>query len=209
MLVGSPRGRSKSYAGDLPATRSETQDRILDAAETVFAAKGYRGGALNDVAVSAGYTRAGLLHYYPSKEALLLAILERRDERLNAMESISPDDSIGDVLADLSRTVQQLREFRLFIQLGHIVSAEAASPEHPAHEWCVARERHLRDDLTRAVDRAKDRGELARDVDSRALGALVLGAYEGLEAQWLLDDEVDVVGGMQILKRLLAAYSGD
>jgi AcrR family transcriptional regulator len=190
----------------VPAARSETQDRILDAAEGVFAQKGYRGGALNDVAIAAGYTRAGLLHHYPSKEALLLAILERRDDRLHAMDSISSTDSINGVLEDIPRIARQILDLRVLIQLGHIVSAEAASPDHPAHDWCVARERKLRGDLTGSVDRAIERGELPDDLDSRAFAALILGAFEGLEAQWLLDDEVDVLGGMEILRRLVAAF---
>ncbi|MEU4559390.1 TetR/AcrR family transcriptional regulator [Actinoplanes sp. NPDC023936] len=189
----------------MPTDRSPTQDRILDAAEAVFASKGYRGGALNDVALAAGYTRAGLLHHFPSKEALLLAILERRDERLHALESIAPDESIGDVLSAVPRAFERYPELRMFIQLGHIVSAEASSPDHPAHDWSVARERQLREDLAKAVDRAKERGELAADIDSQALAALVLGAFEGLEAQWLLDDQVDIASGMQILQRLLGS----
>lgn len=186
--------------------RSDTQDRILDAAEAVFAQKGYRGGALNDVAVAAGYTRAGLLHHYPSKEALLLAILERRDQRLHAMESISAEDSIFDVLEKFPAMARQLLDLRILIELGHIVTAEAASPDHPAHAWCVARERQLREDLTGSIDRAKQRGELRRDVDSATLGALVLASIEGLESQWLLDDSVDVLGGMDIVRRLLESF---
>lgn len=190
----------------MPDERSATQDRILDAAESVFAQKGFRGGALNDVALAAGYTRPGLLHHYPNKEALLLAILERRDERLHAMESIAPTDSILDVMESFPQIARQLLDLRILIELGHIVTAEAASPDHPAHAWCVARERQLRNDLTAAVERSKERGELRDDIDSQALGALVLAAFEGLESQWLLDDDVDVLAGMDVLRRLLAAF---
>jgi hypothetical protein len=51
------------------ASLTAPQERILRAAKQVFAARGYRGGSLNDVAALAGYTRAGLRHHYPSKEA--------------------------------------------------------------------------------------------------------------------------------------------
>lgn len=187
----------------VPTPRTATQDRILDVAEAVFAQKGFRGGALNDVAVAAGYTRAGLLHHYPSKEALLLAILERRDENLRALESIGPDDSIFDVLDMLPDVTRQLLDLRILIELGHIVTAEASSPDHPAHEWCVTRERKLRESAAGAVERAKRLGELREDVDSRALGLLVLAAFEGLESQWLLDENVDFLGGIEMLRRLV------
>ena len=187
----------------MTAPRSDAQDRILDAAEAVFARKGYRGGALNDVAVEAGYTRAGLLHYFPSKEALLLALLDRRDEQVHALETIQPGDTVHDVLRGMPDAVRQIAAMPLLVQLGHIVSAEAASVDHPARDWVLARERTLRDDLTRSVELAQQRGELVTDIDSYTLGALILAAFEGLEGHSLVDDKVDVLAGMDVLRRLI------
>lgn len=186
----------------MPDARTPAQDRILDAAEAVFADKGYRGGALNDVAVAAGYTRAGLLHHYRSKETLLLAILDRRDERLHALESISPTATLVEVLEDFPTFGSQVLEYRTLVQLGHIVTAEA-SPGHPAYDWCRRRERQLRTDLVGAVERSKASGELREDVDAETLAALVIGAFEGLEAQWLLDDSVDVAGALEIFTTMV------
>jgi hypothetical protein len=46
----------------------------------VFSTSGYRAGSLKDVAVKVGLSQAGLLHHFPSKEALLEALLTLRDE---------------------------------------------------------------------------------------------------------------------------------
>jgi AcrR family transcriptional regulator len=186
----------------VPDARTPAQDRILDAAEAVFADKGYRGGALNDVAVAAGYTRAGLLHHYRSKETLLLAILDRRDERLHALESIPPTATLLELLEELPALGSQVLKYRTLVQLGHIVTAEA-SPGHPAYDWCVRRERKLRSDLAAAVENSKVRGELPAGIDSEILAALVIGAFEGLEAQWLLDDSVDVAGALEIFTMMV------
>src|ERR687893_3925 len=63
---------------------------IIAAARVVYAEAGYHGSSLREIAKRAGITHAGLLYYFPTKEALLAAVLERRDaedaerEQLNA-----------------------------------------------------------------------------------------------------------------------------
>lgn len=179
------------------------RDRILDAAEAVFGARGYRGGALNDVAVAAGYTRAGLLHHFPSKEALLLAVLERRDARLGVSDGMTPPNTLTEMLDVMEAKVLEILEIRPLIQLGHIVEAEAAAPDHPAHKWAADRERRLRDAATDVIRRTQEAGELRSDVDPQSLSALILAVGEGLEAQWLLDDSVDVAAGVRLLRQLI------
>ena len=62
--------------------RARTEERraeILHAALEVIAERGYRGTTLGAVAERVGLTQQGLLHYFPTKEALLVAVLEDRD----------------------------------------------------------------------------------------------------------------------------------
>ncbi|HBZ72803.1 MAG TPA: hypothetical protein DEP35_24960 [Deltaproteobacteria bacterium] len=54
-----------------------TAERILDAAELVFAEKGYAGTSLRDVAGAAGLRIPSLYNHFASKEALYTAVLER------------------------------------------------------------------------------------------------------------------------------------
>ena len=55
----------------------ETAERILDAAEEVFAEKGYAGTTLRDVAQQVGIRIPSLYNHFPSKEFLYAAVLER------------------------------------------------------------------------------------------------------------------------------------
>ena len=61
------------------ARSEERRADILRAALEVIAERGYRGASLGSVAERVGLTQQGLLHDFPTKDALLVAVLEERD----------------------------------------------------------------------------------------------------------------------------------
>lgn len=54
-----------------------TAERILDAAEALFAERGYAGTTLRDVAAEVGLRTPSLYNHFPNKESLYAAVLER------------------------------------------------------------------------------------------------------------------------------------
>ena len=54
-----------------------TAERILDAAEALFAERGYAGTALRDVASAVGLRTPSLYNHFSSKDSLYAAVLER------------------------------------------------------------------------------------------------------------------------------------
>jgi AcrR family transcriptional regulator len=61
-----------------------TADRILDAAEDLFAEKGYSATSLGDVADRVGIRSPSLYNHFRNKEALYEAVLERLLEEFSA-----------------------------------------------------------------------------------------------------------------------------
>jgi AcrR family transcriptional regulator len=51
--------------------------RILDAARDLFSANGYRRTDMSDIARSMGLARNSLYRYYPSKDHILVAVIQR------------------------------------------------------------------------------------------------------------------------------------
>jgi AcrR family transcriptional regulator len=62
-----------------PPRRGErtTGERILDAALDAFGSRGYEATSLDDLARELGVRKQTILYWYPSKEALLAAVIDR------------------------------------------------------------------------------------------------------------------------------------
>src|SRR6185437_598018 len=54
-----------------------TRSLLLDAAEDVFAEKGFTAATLDDIANSAGYTKGAIYKHFATKEDLFLAVSDR------------------------------------------------------------------------------------------------------------------------------------
>src|SRR5262245_6342649 len=61
-------------------TTVKLQDTILDATETVVARQGVASLTLDAVAAEARMSKGGLLHYFPSKDRLVEALVSRSAE---------------------------------------------------------------------------------------------------------------------------------
>lgn len=70
------RGRRSSLAAHLGAQEGDVRSQVLAAATRLFAARGFDGTALQDVADEVGVTKPAVLHHFPSKDALRAAVLE-------------------------------------------------------------------------------------------------------------------------------------
>jgi AcrR family transcriptional regulator len=68
---------------DAPAKPASTKDRILDAAERLFAEKGFAQTSLRDITTEAEVNLAAVNYHFQSKEHLIGAVFERRIGPLN------------------------------------------------------------------------------------------------------------------------------
>lgn len=166
---------------------------ILQTAARHFGTYGFAGVTLRDIAAACDISRAGLLHHFSSKEALLLAVLEERDQEDRAR--FTPYVKVGGSLGVFAGMIDLARRNRLtpgLIELFVKLSAEAARPDHPAHEHFRARILRIRRSTAHALEEAKRdgyvRGDIAVDIAAVQLTALM----DGLQANWLLDRATDL-----------------
>src|SRR5271156_3898807 len=69
-----PRAASSGRGGQSPVSTSE---RILDAALVSFATRGYEASSLDALAVGLDIRKQTILYWFPSKEVLLEAVIDR------------------------------------------------------------------------------------------------------------------------------------
>lgn len=68
-----------TYDGDMSEQQGPSAaDRLLDAASRLFYTRGVPNVGINEIIARAGVARMTLYHHFPSKDALLKAVLERR-----------------------------------------------------------------------------------------------------------------------------------
>ncbi|SNS65051.1 transcriptional regulator, TetR family [Geodermatophilus saharensis] len=60
--------------------QEHTRERLLEAAERVFTARGFAGASVDQVAAEAGLTKGAVYSNFASKEALVVALMRRRLE---------------------------------------------------------------------------------------------------------------------------------
>jgi AcrR family transcriptional regulator len=165
------------------------REQILDAAARMIAERGFWATSLREVGDACGITVAGVLHHFPSKDALLVAVLERRD-RLDTQalgERLGVDLLGGEVpevsLARLCReTVARNAGQREIVRLFHVLAGEALDEEHPAYEYFRKRQ-------ARALRGFAGLAPPGSDADAVARRAIAL--MEGLQVLWLRDPSRD------------------
>lgn len=111
----------------------ERRERILDAAERVFAESGYHGTTLRQVAAAAGVQLSLLGYHFPSKLALYVAVFARRqhvnEERLRLLREIddfAAPDALDRIVAAFMDPVVALAEEGAWYR--RLVLREAADP---------------------------------------------------------------------------------
>jgi len=100
-----------------PRPRTRIQQRnsqtILDAALEVFSANGFRGSTLDQIAEVAGLSKPNLLYYFPSKEAIHIALLSNLlDTWLDPLREMdAAGDPMTEILAYARRKLDMARDY--------------------------------------------------------------------------------------------------
>lgn len=163
------------------------RSEITDVAAALLAERGYWGLTMAKVAKEAGITVQGVLHHYPSKDDLMLAVLARRDE-LDFQAILPTGHEVRDVrefIGVVDELVLLNSRRRGLIQLYTVLAAESLSPTHPAHGFFNER-------FVQGVRAFARLAELWHD-HPQQLGLEVLCALDGLQVNWLRDPRLDLL----------------
>jgi AcrR family transcriptional regulator len=175
-------------------TRAQTRARLLKAAGTVFAERGYDRASLDDVAVAAGLTKGAVYSSFASKEELFYALMrERIRERLELVtKAVERQATVRDITRDAGGALAELNSSQaewhlLFIEFW----ARAVRDPDLRNEF--ARERRSARGLIASLlqeQAAEANVELPAPAEQLAIGVLALA--NGIAIEHLADpDTVD------------------
>lgn len=185
-------------------TAARRQD-ILNAALNCFVENGFDGTSLRQIAVRAHMTHAGLLHHFESKEALVAALLQRRDERDSelakqfAREAGEDEGRAPALFALLAHNRASPGEMRFWSEL----FAAASRPDHPSRTYYAARYASLRTLMETVFQRRAEAGALREGVQPELIAMLLPAVLDGLQSQWLLDQNLPIDGAVDHFLTLL------
>jgi AcrR family transcriptional regulator len=171
----------RSPAADLGPRATRMIARILTAARTVFLTKGYAGTTIDEIARTAGISRASFYTYFPTKRDVLLALGADSAGAAEALvESFDGDD--------LDALVEAY--FLLLDEHGAFATAWTQAANEDEELRVAGMRRHLK--MCSALGRLL--GATERGVDPSICG---LAAYSLVERAWafarLYGDELDQV----------------
>ncbi|MBD8610299.1 TetR family transcriptional regulator [Frigoribacterium sp. CFBP 13729] len=172
------------------------REAILEAALPVFGKVGFHGASLREIARSCGVSHQSLMHYFATKDELLMAVLRRRDERLRQHF----DDEGGMRLAELVALAEYNVDVPAVISLFITASAEATSSDHPAHDYYADHYDRIIGSTSAYLAVAEAHGWLRDGFTAESAARVVLAVQDGLQLQWLYRrDEVQVADLMRLV----------
>ncbi|MER7371689.1 TetR/AcrR family transcriptional regulator [Streptomyces lanatus] len=191
--------------GDAMNARVRSEERraeIVRAALEVIAERGYRGASLGAVAERVGLTQQGLLHYFPTKDALLVAVLQERDQ----WDAVPNTRWRMDLLASL---VEYNAMRPGIIQTFSALLGESVTEGHPARAYFTDRYVQVRANMAEML-RAEYGDHLPNGLTPERTAPLLVAVMDGLQYQWLLDPEsVDMPGAFRDFLTLLGENRED
>ncbi|MGB8684885.1 MAG: TetR/AcrR family transcriptional regulator [Candidatus Binatus sp.] len=172
--------------------KRERERRIVKAAERLFAKKGFAEVAMEDVAARAGLAVGTIYNYFPSKSALLLAIVRRESESLLARGRKILDDPPDDpVAAATAFTEIFLEDFtredrRLWRELFGAAIADPAVVGKRLFEG----DAQLVSQLASLLEQYRGNGMLASDIEPLPAATVLYGVCFTWMTAYLMNDQI-------------------
>ena len=148
-------------------------ETLTEIALRVFAARGYDGASMDDVARAAGITKASIYHHVAGKEALLERGLRRALDALFAVLH-EPEATSGAAIARLRHIVARVAEITLALQPELTVLFRIRGNSAVERD-AIERRRTFDRIVTALVREAQDAGDARADLDAAILTRLVFG----------------------------------
>lgn len=178
----------KAHSGRVTTRdKDATRARLLEAAEEVFAEKGYHGAGVEDIITISHSSKGGFYFHFPNgKQAIFLALIDALVPKLQA----SVDRAIAeenDPVAQLDAALRTVLEtFSRHRRLAKILLIEAVGLGHGFDEKLMRTRARFAVMIQSYLDRAVAAGATVPGLDTEVASWAWFGAINEIVVRWLV-----------------------
>lgn len=182
--------------------KEATRERILEAAEAVFADKGYHDALVDEVAEATSLSKGGIYFHFASKEGLFFAVMDRLADRLIAKverESAGQPTALARADAAMVAVFSALSKRRRLARLLMVQGYSMGNAFERKRADLFGRFAGL---IQSHLDDAVAQGEIG-NLDTAVASHIWLGAINELLIRWLHNGEPAPSRALPLLRAML------
>ena len=173
--------------------RGEADQRMIDAAISLIAEKGVRGLVLGEVGARAGYSATLPVHYYKTKEALILLTAQRIMSDYNDVlrREIGGADGLAALRTFVRTYLHYAADYPLKRRALFMITSEAAV-DAALRQGIADLSRNGPAGVARRIRAGQVSGEIEPMIDPDAIGTLIFAWLRGVISLWAVDPTLDL-----------------
>jgi AcrR family transcriptional regulator len=188
--------------------RGDKRTRLVAAASSVFAEKGYASTRVADIAARAEVGKGTVYEYFASKEELLFAVFESINQDVAARMDSALDEGGSswdqlERLLEIGAAVAVEQHDLQPVVLDFWAASRGRDFEEKYRDQVVSSYAFYRSMVSNFVRAGQERDEFRTDVDVDALATALVAAIDGLGIQLYFDPEIEPGRVTAVLGRLL------
>ncbi|HXH21121.1 MAG TPA: isochorismate synthase [Dehalococcoidia bacterium] len=164
---------------------SRRHEKILDAALRVFARKGYRDAAVDDIASESKTSKGGVYFHFPGKQAIFLELLDRTASRLRRKIEETIESEPDPIKRADAALVVVLRTFASHRSLARLFMIEALGAGKEFHRRLSEIHEEFASIIKEQLDEAVRLGVI-EPLDTQVAATAWFGALNEVVMRWLL-----------------------
>ncbi len=126
--------------------RPSKKQVILDAARQLFATSGYQGTSIDLVVQTAGVSKPTVYNNFPTKQALLIALLEELLLQAQGQRQVILDDDSLSLVAGMVAIFRQLAGVPEYLAVYRMCYGERHKLDEVTYQLCAGFDQALKDD---------------------------------------------------------------
>lgn len=168
------------------ASREDKRRRIIDAAVEVFAAKGFFGARVAEIAEAAGVADGTIYLYFRSKDEMLISLFEEKMGEINRrfVTLLSQFDDPAEKLRQY--VVEHLALVAEQPRLMHVLTVELRQSARFVHEYSPKAFAKYLALLGSILEEGQRRGVFRRELDNAVFRRALFGAIDEIARDWVL-----------------------